>query len=151
MRACGAPEGGRLVLAPFARDREGRYFGRTRGVNVFETVNDIGRAFVDDCAVTHEEYSRMNHVQYYRSEEEWRAPFGDPSGAVSRPAPAAPQNRLLLGEKPGSVRSVDGTVPYRGEASIAYLDFDLCRAAGAIEGPADDFVFDVLRWIPIQR
>ena len=76
--------GGRLVLAPFARDGEGRYFGRTRGVSLFETVNDIWRAFVDDCTVTHEEYSRMNHVQYYRSEEEWRAPFDNPSSAVSR-------------------------------------------------------------------
>ncbi len=83
-RAAELVPGGRLVLAPFARDGEGRYFGRTRGVSVFETVNDIWRSFVDDGSVTREEYARMNHVQYYRSEEEWRAPFDDPASAVSR-------------------------------------------------------------------
>ncbi len=83
-RASELVPGGRLVLAPFARDAEGRYFGRTRGVSVFETVNDTWRSFVEDGTVTREEYSRMNHVQYYRSEEEWRAPFDDPHGPVSR-------------------------------------------------------------------
>ena len=83
-RAAELAPGGRLVLAPFARDGEGRYFGKTRGVSVFETVNDIWRSFVDEGSVAREEYSEMNHVQYYRSEEEWRAPFDDPGSPVSR-------------------------------------------------------------------
>ena len=83
-RAAELAPGGRLVLAPFARDPEGRYFGRTRGVSVFETINAIWRSFVDEGIVTGDEYSDMNHVQYYRSEPEWRAPFDDASSAVSR-------------------------------------------------------------------
>ena len=50
-----------------------------------------------------------------------------------------------------SARPVQLAVPDRRQASIAYLDLDLRRAAGTIEGPADDVVIHIYGRITIQR
>ena len=83
-RAAELVPGGHLVLAPFSRDEQGRYLGNTDGASVFETLNQIWQEFVDEGVVTANEYLNMNHVQYYKSAAEWRAPFEDHTGAVWR-------------------------------------------------------------------
>ena len=74
--------GGHLVLAPFAIDEKQRYLGNTDGESVFENLNSIWQEFVNQGVINESEYLEMNHVQYYKSEPEWRAPFEDSSGSV---------------------------------------------------------------------
>ena len=83
-RAAELVPGGHLVLAPFATDEQGRYLGNTDGVNLFDSFNELWRNFVDEGVITANEYLNMNHVQYYKSMEEWRAPFDDQTGPVWR-------------------------------------------------------------------
>lgn len=81
-RSAELASGGHLVLAPFARDEQQRYLGNTYGESVFENLNSIWQAFVAQGIITANEYQNMNHVQYYKSAAEWRAPFEVESGSV---------------------------------------------------------------------
>ena len=81
-RAAELVPGGYLVLAPFSRDEQGHYLGNTDGVNIYDNLNEIWQGFVEERAITPEEYLNMNHVNYYKSVEEWRAPFEDQASPV---------------------------------------------------------------------
>ena len=83
-RAAELVPGGHLVLAPFSHDEQGQYLGNTVGVNLFDNLNGIWQRFVDEGVITAEEYLHMNHVQYYKTVEEWREPFDDAGGPVWR-------------------------------------------------------------------
>lgn len=74
--------GGKLVLANFCRDEQGKYLGATEGVNMFDTFNDIWQGFVDDNIITAPEYQSMTLPQYYNTVEEFSAPFEDADSEV---------------------------------------------------------------------
>ncbi len=76
--------GGKLVLANFCRDEQGRYLGATDGVNMFDTFNAIWQQFVDDNVITAAEYQSMTLPQYYNTVEEFRAPFDDADSDVAK-------------------------------------------------------------------
>ena len=80
--------GGRLVLVNFCRDAQGRYLGNTNpsggGVNMFDTFNQIWRAFVDDGRITPQEYTNMTLPQYYNTVEEFSRPLVDAAGPCWR-------------------------------------------------------------------
>ncbi len=74
--------GGRLVLMNFARDANGHYLGNTGGVNMFDTFHRIWRGMRDEGLITQAEYVHASFSQYYRTQEEFRAPFTDPQSPV---------------------------------------------------------------------
>lgn len=76
--------GGWFVFVNFCVDEQGRCLGNTGGVNMFDTFRDLWRRFVDDGVITANEYATMTLPQYYRTVEEFRAPFDDKASAVSR-------------------------------------------------------------------
>jgi len=75
--------GGQLVLVVFCMDERGRYLGNTGGVNMFARFNALWRGFVEEGAVTEGEYRAMTLPQFYRTVEEFRAPF-EGEGAAAR-------------------------------------------------------------------
>lgn len=75
--------GGQLVLVVFCLDGQGRCLGNTGGVNMFARFNALWRRFVIDGTVTEGEYRAMTLPQFYRTAEEFRAPF-EGGGAAAR-------------------------------------------------------------------
>lgn len=67
--------GGRLVLVNFCRDDAGRWLGNTGGVHMFDTMNALWQAHVDEDVITADEYRAMTLPQYYNSVDEFRALF----------------------------------------------------------------------------
>ncbi|HZT20541.1 MAG TPA: hypothetical protein VFA23_14125 [Dongiaceae bacterium] len=74
--------GGRLVLVNFCRDQQGRYLGHTGGVCMFDTFNQIWRELLAAGAIADAEYRAMTLPQYYKTLEEFTAPFADPADPV---------------------------------------------------------------------
>ena len=74
--------GGRLVLANFCKDQEGRYLGNTGGVHMFDTFNRLWRDLVAEGTVEEDEYQAMTLPQYYKTVEEFTAPLTDSDGPV---------------------------------------------------------------------
>jgi SAM-dependent methyltransferase len=73
--------GGRLVLVNFCRDKEGRYLGRTGGVDMFGTFNLIWRDLLQAGTIGEAEYRAMTLPQYYKDLAEFTRPLteaGDP-------------------------------------------------------------------------
>ena len=76
--------GGRFICLNFGIDEEGRYLGNTGGKHMFDHFHKFWRALHDDGSITKDEYERATFVQYYRTIEEFCAPFADPDSHVSR-------------------------------------------------------------------
>ncbi len=76
--------GGKLVLANFCEDEEGRHLGSTGGVDMFDTFAKHWRDLVRDGAITPAEYRAGTLQQFYRTVSEFTAPFDDPDSAVRR-------------------------------------------------------------------
>ena len=76
--------GGKLVFVNFCIDEQGRYLGNTAGVNMFDTYNAIWLELVADGTVTKEEYTNVAFPQFYRTAEEFTAPFSDPNGEARK-------------------------------------------------------------------
>ena len=76
--------GGRFICLNFGIDEEGRYLGNTGGKHMFDHFHKFWRALHDDGSITKDEYERATFVQYYRTIEEFCAPFTDPNSRVSR-------------------------------------------------------------------
>ncbi len=76
--------GGRLVLANFCQDAEGRYLGNTGGVNMHDRFAHHWRALRDLGAITDAEFRRATFPQFYKTLEEFTAPFADPESPVRR-------------------------------------------------------------------
>ena len=83
-RAAELVSGGRLVLANFCRDEAGRYLGETGGVSMFDTFRDIWLSFVEEGAITRDEFIAMTLPQYYRDVGEFAAPLEDESNPVHK-------------------------------------------------------------------
>ena len=81
-RAAELAPGGRLVLANFGIDEEGRHLGHTGGVDMFDAFNRIWRRMASGGAISDGEYRAMTLPQHYRTVEEFRAPLDDPGNPV---------------------------------------------------------------------
>jgi len=74
--------GGRLVMLNFGIDEEGRYLGNTGGVNMFDTFASIWKGMRDEDIISREEFINTSFPQYYRTVEEFCAPFREKNSAV---------------------------------------------------------------------
>ncbi len=76
--------GGLLVMANFCIDEQGRYLGNTRGANMFDTFDRLWSDLVTNGMLDESEYQATAFPQFYKTLDEFRAPFDDPESAVSR-------------------------------------------------------------------
>jgi len=83
-RASELRTGGRLVFMNFGKDDEGRYLGNTDGVNMFDTFSALWAAMRDEGIITTVEYRDASFSQYYRTKEEFCAPFKDENSVVCK-------------------------------------------------------------------
>lgn len=74
--------GGRLVIMNFGKDEKGRYLGNTGGVNMFDTFDALWADMHDGGLISKDEYRDASFSQYYRTQEEFCAPFNDHTTAV---------------------------------------------------------------------
>ena len=76
--------GGRLVFANFCVDEAGRYLGATRGANMFDEFARHWRELRAAGWITETEYVDATFQQFYKTRQEFAAPFRDPASPVSR-------------------------------------------------------------------
>ncbi len=76
--------GGRLVLANFCIDEEGRYLGHTTDVDMFDSFARHWRDLYRAGRIDQAEYENATFQQFYKTPAEFAAPFRDPASAVSR-------------------------------------------------------------------
>ena len=76
--------GGTLVFANFCRDEQDRYLGHTGGVNMFDTFAKHWRSLWLEGAIGEAEYRAGTLQQFYRTVDEFKAPFMDPQSSVRR-------------------------------------------------------------------
>jgi hypothetical protein len=76
--------GGKLVMANFCENEQGYYLGHTGGINMHDNFAKHWRKLWRDGAITEAEYRRANLVQFYKTKDEFAAPFADPNSPVSR-------------------------------------------------------------------
>jgi len=81
-RASELRPGGRLVMLNFGVDEEGRYLGNTGGVNMFDTFSDLWMQMRDQDIISGDEFINTAFPQYYRTIEEFCAPFKDKNSTV---------------------------------------------------------------------
>ena len=82
-RAAELVPGGRFICLNFGIDAEGRYLGNTGGKHMFDHFHKFWKALHDKGIITKDEYEKATFVQYYRTMEEFCAPFADPNSDVS--------------------------------------------------------------------
>ena len=83
-RAAELASGGRFICMNFGIDEEGRYLGNTGGQHMFDHFHKFWLGLYEDGAITADEYKRASFAQYYRTMDEFCAPFNDPDSAVSK-------------------------------------------------------------------
>ena len=83
-RASELKPGGRLLTVNLALAADGRHMGNTGGANMFDVMNRLWRALVDDGTITTAEYRRTTIPQFYRTPAEFHAPLLDRDGPVHR-------------------------------------------------------------------
>lgn len=83
-RAAELRPGGRLVFMNFGKDEAGRYLGNTGGVNMFDTFDRLWKAMAAEGQITDREVLDATFAQYYRTPEEFRAPFEDETSPVHK-------------------------------------------------------------------
>jgi hypothetical protein len=81
-RAAELVAGGRFICLNFGIDEQGRYLGNTGGKHMFDHFHKHWAALRDAGKITHTEYERATFAQYYRSIDEFCAPFHDPNSPV---------------------------------------------------------------------
>ena len=74
--------GGKLVLANFCIDADGRHLGNTGGVNMFDTFARHWRDLLRAERISEAEYRNGTLQQFYRTPDEFAAPLSDPSSPV---------------------------------------------------------------------
>ena len=83
-RASELKPGGRLMTVNLALADDGRHMGNTGGANMFDVMNRLWRALVDDGTIMEWEYRRTTIPQFYRTPDEFHAPLLDTGGPVHR-------------------------------------------------------------------
>ena len=76
--------GGRLALANFCVDEQGRYLGHTTGVDMFDSFAGHWRDLLRAGRINDTEYVNATFQQFYKTPDEFAAPLRDPTSAVSR-------------------------------------------------------------------
>jgi hypothetical protein len=76
--------GGRLVLVNFCRDEEGRYLGRTGGVDMFGTFNRLWQEQLESETISESEYRAMTLPQYYKDLAEFTRPLTEAENPVHK-------------------------------------------------------------------
>ena len=76
--------GGRLVFANFCIDEAGRYLGHTTGVDMFDSFARHWRDLRRAGRIGQAEYENATFQQFYKTPEEFAAPFRDAASAVSK-------------------------------------------------------------------
>jgi len=76
--------GGRLALANFCIDEEGRYLGHTTGVDMFDCFARHWRDLYRAGRISETEYVNATFQQFYKTPDEFAAPFRDPDSSASR-------------------------------------------------------------------
>jgi hypothetical protein len=76
--------GGRLLLANFCVDEAGRYLGATVGVNMFDEFARHWRGLLAAGRINEAEYVNATFQQFYKTPDEFAAPFRDAHSAVSK-------------------------------------------------------------------
>ena len=142
--------GGRLVLANFCVDEQGRYLGHTTGVDMFDSFARHWRDLLRAGRITETEYVNATFQQFYKSPDEFAAPFRDPDSRVSRaglalesvftmvtPCPYA-EAFLRHGDAAAFARAYVPTLRSWSESVFAGA-LDLTRPAAARAALIDDF------------
>ena len=83
-RASELKPGGRLMTVNLALADDGRHMGNTGGANMFDVMNRLWRALVDNGTISDAEYRRTTIPQFYRTPAEFHAPLLDPDSPVHR-------------------------------------------------------------------
>ncbi len=76
--------GGRFICLNFGIDEQGRYLGNTGGQHMFDHFHKYWLGLFEDGSITADEYKRASFAQYYRTMDEFCAPFNDPYSAVQK-------------------------------------------------------------------
>jgi hypothetical protein len=76
--------GGKLLLANFCVDEAGRYLGATVGVNMFDEFARHWRALLAAGRINEAEYVNATFQQFYKTPDEFAAPFRDAHSPVSK-------------------------------------------------------------------
>jgi len=76
--------GGKLVLANFCIDEAGRYLGATGGVNMFDEFSRHWRGLLTAGRINEAEYVNATFQQFYKTADEFAAPFRDAHSSVSQ-------------------------------------------------------------------
>ena len=76
--------GGRLVFANFCVDEAGRYLGHTGGVDMFDEFARHWRALWAAGRITEAEFVDATFQQFYKTPDEFAAPFRDANSPVSQ-------------------------------------------------------------------
>ena len=76
--------GGRLVFTNFCIDEQGHYLGHTEGIDMFDYFARHWRELLQSDRIDRQEYVNATFQQFYKTPDEFAAPFRDPSSAVSR-------------------------------------------------------------------
>ena len=76
--------GGRLVFANFCIDELGHYLGHTEGIDMFDSFARHWRELLQSDRIDRQEYVNATFQQFYKTPDEFAAPFRDPNSAVSR-------------------------------------------------------------------
>lgn len=76
--------GGKLVVANFCIDPQGRYLGSTGGVNMFDAFARHWRDLWTSGRIGEAEYRAATFQQFYRTVEEFAAPLRDAGSRVAR-------------------------------------------------------------------
>jgi hypothetical protein len=99
--------GGRLAFANFCIDEEGRYLGHTAGVDMFDSFARHWRDLLRAGRINETEYVDATFQQFYRTPDEFAAPFRDPESPVS-----------LTGLKLESIFTMVTPCPYAAEFNL---------------------------------
>lgn len=76
--------GGKLVLANFCEDEQGRYLGNTGGVNMFDTFTKHWRGLLQAGAISESEYKAATFPQFYKTLDEFVSPFDNANSPVRK-------------------------------------------------------------------
>ncbi|WP_027167735.1 hypothetical protein [Mesorhizobium sp. WSM3224] len=76
--------GGRLSLANFCVDEDGRYLGHTTGADMFDSFARHWRDLLRAGRINETEYVNATFQQFYKTPDEFAAPFRDPASPVSQ-------------------------------------------------------------------
>ncbi|MET1026810.1 MAG: hypothetical protein ABWY00_06560 [Dongiaceae bacterium] len=82
MRARELAPGGKLVLANFCEDEQGHYLGHAGGANMHDTFAKHWRGLHRRGRITDAEYRAGTFMQYYKTVEDFTAPFDDANSPV---------------------------------------------------------------------